>query len=323
MTWTQKILNISAMAMALGLSCGTASAQTPVVNLPKPDADGWIKLFRGNNASDFFTYYSDRNKNNPFPDNTFKFSADTVVVSGSPTGHIIFKQPFSHYRIKFEEMMPDRLGNAGMLVHVQVDDPALFGTFPRSIECQGDPGQGMGQIWCISNVWVKVHATTNGTPQYNPTASEITYGAKDGNSRQILGIKKPTMRVGEWVLMEAEVHGSDSLEHLVRGETIIKYTYPHVAPPTNPSQVEKVLKSGLIAWQSEGVPVRYRNIMIKLFPEDPLYKSLYTTTATMDYRIFPKPGSRPSMGFSQGAIRILKGEESRSIVGRALPVTGM
>ena len=323
MHWTEKTLKSSAWAITLGIFFGSTSAQTPVVDLPKPDANGWIKLFRGNNASDFFTYYSDKNSNNAFPDNTFKSSADTVVVSGTPTGHFIFKQPFSHYRIKFEEMMPDRLGNAGMLVHVQVVDPALGGVFPRSIECQGDPRQGMGQIWCISNVWVKVHATTNGTPQYNPAAGEITYGAKDNGSRQILGIKKPAMNVGEWVLMEAEVHGSDSLEHLVRGETIIKYSDPHVAPPNNPNQVEKVLKSGLIAWQSEGVPVRYRNIMIKLFPEDPLYKTLYATTAANDYRIFPKTGARPSLGFSQGAVRILKGEQSRSVVGRALPVPGM
>ncbi|MEO6095536.1 MAG: DUF1080 domain-containing protein [Fibrobacteria bacterium] len=323
MIWSHKARFNFTLAIVLGLFCGTIFGQTPVVSLPMPDAEGWIKLFRGNNASDFFTYYSDRSKNNAFPDNTFKSSADTVVVSGTPTGHIIFKQPFSHYRIKFEEMMPDRLGNAGLLVHVQVDDPPLFGSFPRSIECQGDPGQGMGQVWCIGNVWVKVHATSNGTPQYNPTSPEITYGAKNDNSRQILGIKKPSMKVGEWVLMEAEVHGADSLEHLVRGETIIKYSNPHVAPPTNPDQVEKVLKSGLIAWQSEGVPVRYRNIMIKLFPEDPLYKSLYTTSATKDYRIFPKSETRPSLGYSQGAIHILMGEDKRSVMGRALRVRGM
>lgn len=317
------ISKISVLALGLGLACGTVSAQAPVVNLPKPDADGWIKLFRGDNASDFFTYYSPTNKNKPFPDNTFKNINDTVVVTGSPTGHIVFKQPFSHYRIKYEEMMPDRLGNAGMLLHIQLDDPALFNAFPRSIESQGDPAQGMGQIWCISNVWVKVRATTNGTPQYNPTAPEITYGGANDNSRQILGIKKPTMKVGEWVLMEAIVHGSDSLEHLVRGETIIKYSNPIVATGGSPTPVQKTLKSGLLAWQSEGVPVRYRNIMIKLFPEDPLYSSLYTPTATKDFRIFPKAAAKPSMGISQGAVRILKGGESRSVVGRALPVPGM
>jgi hypothetical protein len=313
--------------MALGLSCGTVSAQAPVVTLPKPDSAGWIKLWRGDNASDFYTYYSPTNTNKTFPDNTFKFSKDTILVSGSPTGHIVFKQPFSHYRVRFEMMEPTKLGNCGLLLHVQMGDPALFGQFPRSIECQGDPTQGMGQIWCISNVWVSVHAKmVGGTPRYDPSAPLIIHGGQNDNARKILGIKEPSMALNEWVLMEAEVHGSDSLAHFVRGETIIKYSNPIVASGGNnptPGPVQKILKSGLLAWQSEGVQVRYRNIMIKLFPEDPLYSSLYTPTATKDYRIFPKAAAKPSMGFSQGAVRILKGGESRSIVGRALPVQGM
>jgi hypothetical protein len=293
--------------------------QTPVVNLPKPDADGWIKLFRGNNAGDFFTYYNDKSKNNVFPDNTFKFKDDTIVVSGTPTGHIIFKQPFSHYRVRFEQMMPDRLGNSGMLVHVQINDPALWGLFPRSIECQGDPGQGMGQIWCISNVWVTVHATSNGTPRYNPTAPLLTYGAKDDNSRQILGIKESPLKVGQWIMIEAEVHGSDSLAQFVGGETMIKYSNPRVAPPDHPDQVEKTLKSGLIAWQSEGVPVKYRNIQIKLFKDDPLYAGLYGTTAAKDYRILPKAGAKAGLSLENGAVQVLqRGGKTSSITGRTL-----
>ena len=299
----------------------SARGQTSTVNLPKPDADGWIKLFRGNNAADFFTYYGSTNANNPFPDNTFKFKDDTIVVSGSPTGHIIFKQSFSHYRIRYEQMQPEKLGNCGMLVHVQINDPALWGSFPRSIECQGDPKQGIGQIWCISNVWVTVHATAGGTPRYNPTAPLITYGAKDDGSRQILGIKEPELKLNEWVMVEAEVHGSDSLAHIVRGETMIKYSNPHVAPANNPNQVEKVLKSGLIAWQSEGVPVRYRNIQIKLFKEDPLYAGLYGTVGVADYRIMPKAGAKPSLRMEQGALRVLQGDGRLfTAEGKAVPL---
>jgi hypothetical protein len=309
--------------MAFSLFCGMVSAQNPVVTLPKPDSAGWIKLWRGDNASDFYTYYSPTNTNKTFPDNTFKFSKDTIVVSGSPTGHIVFKQPFSHYRVRFEMMEPTVLGNCGLLLHAQMGDPALNSQFPRSIECQGDPTQGMGQIWCISDVWVKVHAAdTNGIPKYNPTAPEITYGAENTGKRQILGIKKPAMKLNEWVLMEAEVHGSDSLEHLVRGETIIKYSYPFVATDGKQTPVQKVLKSGLLAWQSEGVPVRYRNIQIKLFKEDPLYASLYETTGIADYRIQPKATAMPSIRLEQGVIQVLRGDGAKAIVtGRILPLT--
>jgi hypothetical protein len=298
-----------------------ARSQTPAVQLPKPDSAGWIQLWRGNNQSDFFTYYNPTNSNNAFPDNTFKFNKDTIVVSGSPTGHLMFKQSFSHYRIRYEQMMPTRLGNCGMLVHVQLGDPALFNQFPRSIECQGDPTQGLGQIWCISNVWVSVHAKTgSGSPRYDPAAPLITYGAKSDNNRQIMGIKEPTMALNEWVLVEAEVHGSDSLAHFVRGETMIKYSNPHVAPANNPDQVEKVLKSGLLAWQSEGVPVRYRNIAIKLFKEDPLYASLYTTGGMADYRILPKQAAKPVLKMDAGVLSVLRGSRSVTLTGRALPL---
>ncbi|MEO7778398.1 MAG: DUF1080 domain-containing protein [Fibrobacteria bacterium] len=298
-----------------------AQSQTSTVQLPKPDADGWIKLWRGDNPGDFFTYYSPTNSNNAFPDNTFKFNKDTIVVSGSPTGHILFKQAFSHYRIRYEQMEPTNIGNCGMILHAQMGDPVLYGSFPRSIECQGDPKQGIGQVWCISNVWVSVHAKTgSGAPRYDPTAPLITYGAKDDGSRQILGVKEPAAALNEWVLIEAEVHGSDSLAHFVRGETMIKYSNPHVAPANNPNQVEKTLKSGIIGWQSEGVPVRYRNIYIKLFKEDPLYASLYGTTALTDYRILPKPANKPVMRMEGGVLSVLRGSRSLTLTGRALPL---
>jgi hypothetical protein len=322
-TWTRKIGISSALAMAFSLSCGIVSAQNPVVTLPKPDADGWIKLWRGDNASDFFLYYSPTNTNKTFPDNTFKFSKDTIIVTGSPTGHIMFKQDFSHYRIRYEQMQPTTLGNCGMLVHVQTGDPALFGQFPRSIECQGDPKQGMGQIWCISNVWVSVHAKmVGGTPRYDPSAPLITYGGQNDNARKIFGINEPSMALNEWVKVEAEVHGSDSLAHFVRGETMIKYSNPIVASggsnPT-PGPVQKVLKSGLLAWQSEGVPVRYRNIYIKLFKEDPLYASLYETTSAADYRILPKAAAKPALRMEAGVLSVLRGSRSLTLTGRALP----
>jgi len=308
------------VVVSLAVAC---RSQTSTVQLPKPDSAGWIKLWRGDNAGDFFTYYSPTNSNNAFPDNTFKFSKDTILVSGSPTGHIMFKQSFSHYRIRFEMMEPTKLGNCGMIVHVQMGDPVLFGSFPRSIECQGDPLQGIGQVWCISSVWVSVHAKTgSGAPRYDSTAPLITYGAKDDNSRQILGVKEPAMALNEWVLVEAEVHGSDSLAHFVRGQTMIKYSNPHVGPANNPNQVDKVLKSGLIAWQSEGVPVRYRNIQIKLFKEDPLYASLYGTTALTDYRILPKAAAKPVLQMESGVVSVLRGSRSLILTGRALPVPG-
>jgi hypothetical protein len=267
------------------LVCAIAPALAQV-SLPAPDANGWIKLFRGTNTSDFYTFYagaipSTRRNGANFPDNIFKVKGDTIQVAGTTTGHVIFKQSFSHYRIRYQVRFTGNLGNCGMLLHIQENDTTLWNNFPRSVESQGDPTQGMGQIWAIGRVWVTVRATGNNPPKYDPKASEMDWGARDDNSRLIYTSagsaqpKPPELTNGGWVTQEAEVHGSDSLMHIVMGDTLIRYRNPRVAPRNNPNLIEKVLSSGLLAWQSEGVPVWYRNIEIKLYPKDPLYKTTY------------------------------------------------
>jgi Domain of Unknown Function (DUF1080) len=290
------------------------------VSLPAPDANGWIKLFRGTNTSDFYTFYagaipSTRKNGANFPDNTFKIKGDTVQVSGSPTGHMIFKQAFSHYRIRYQVRFTGNLGNCGMLLHIQENDTTLWNNFPRSIESQGDPTQGMGQIWAIGRVWVTVRATGNNPPKYDPKASEIDWGARDDNSRLIYTTagnaqpKPPELTNGGWVTQEADVHGSDSLFHIVMGDTLIRYRNPRVAPRNNPNQIEKVLASGLLAWQSEGTPVWYRNIEIKLYPKDPLYKTTYVDFQNQHAIRMPAP---KRLVFNRdGMVSILRAEAGK------------
>lgn len=279
------------------------------VTLAQPDAKGWIKLFRGANTSDFYTFYQSGARpstaRRPFPDNTFKITGDTIQVSGSPTGHLLFKQPFSYYCARVEILFPGSVGNCGLLLHVQDNDPPA-GVFPRSIEAQGDPNQGMGQVWCIGDVWITVRAAGS-TPKYAPTANEITYGGADWNSRLITGIDgygKPrpselTANPRGWVSMEVRVYGSDSVIHLVQDTVRIKYRLPKVAPPNNPGSTTKLLNRGLLSLQSEGVGVWYRNFQIKLLEKDPLYGKYYpTTTLRMEAPSASRTG--PALRFRDG-----------------------
>ncbi len=267
-------------------------SQQSVVDLPAPDSEGWISLWRGDNPEDFYTFYSgngplkDHAQN--FPDNTFRFEGDVIKVTGSPTGHLIHKQSFSHYRISYQMRFPGNLGNCGMLLHIQEDDPAMWGQFPRSLESQGDPNQGLGQLWCIGDVWVSVRVVNNNTIRWDPNGELITYGARTTNNRVIEGKdgwaqpKPPQLQTGEWITQEAEVHGNDSIMHYVEGDLVIKYYEPRVAPANAPDNVQKYLEAGQLAWQSEGTAVEYQNIKIKLLPEDPLYSSLYNTEGCTD-----------------------------------------
>src|SRR5690606_9454053 len=79
----------------------------------------------------------------------------------------------------------------------------------------------------------------------------------------------------DWVTVEVETHGHGVTTHYVDGQVVMRYHSPRIAPRTQPEAVIKYLTSGLMAWQSEGSNVLYRDLRIKLFPEDPLYETLY------------------------------------------------
>lgn len=265
---------------------------TSLVPLPAPDTAGWIRLFRGDNPGDFFT--APNNSTPPgrtlgtFPSGPYSVTGDTIRVTGSPAGQFYFKQPFSHYKVRYQMRFPNftgtnngGTGNCGMLLHVQAHDNPTNG-FPRSVEAQGDPTQGMGQLWPIGDVWVTVRArTVSGRMQYDTTAPEVDYGGANWNSRVVVGVNgwgQPTfasqVQPDGWVTQEAHVYGSDSVIHLVNGVPRIKYRNPRVSSGGTVNNVSKLLARGLVAWQSEGTAVWYRNLEIKLLPGD----SLYTTS---------------------------------------------
>ena len=142
----------------LALAAASASAQqlAPGVQLPPPDSAGWIKIFRGvQDTGNFYRYTGNsrvvpaQNKQS-FPGDPFTvLGGDTIRSDGNPGGLLIFKQTLSHYRASFQMKWPGSIGNAGLLTKVQENDTAQSAGFPRSVECQGDPTQGVGQIWAL------------------------------------------------------------------------------------------------------------------------------------------------------------------------------
>lgn len=317
---------LPAFILSIAASLAPATAQT--VRLPEPDKDGWIKLFRGNNPGDL--YIANNGANPPaksklaFPNDTYTGSGDTLKVTGKPGGQIYFNQGFSHYRVSYQMHFPGSTGNCGMLLHVQENDPTTSG-FPRSVESQGDPRQGMGQLWPIGDIWVTITAKTkDGRITYDPSAPEITYGGKDWSSRVVAGKDgwaKPdyavmSSRTG-WVTQEAEVHGSDSLAHYVNDTLRIKYKQPRVSSGGTADNVTKYLKSGLIGWQAEGTPVWYREIRIKLLPGDPLYTPTYAGFNARN--TIRQPIARKALILKDGVLGI---REEGSVNGRIFDIGG-
>jgi hypothetical protein len=343
-------MNMRTVLLSLAVLSSTASAAlAPGVDLPSPDSAGWIKIFRGvQDTGNFYRYMGSsrvvpaQNKQHFFGTNPAIPSApftvlagDTIRSSGTPQGHLIFKQPLSHYRVSFQMKWPGSVGNAGLLMKVQENDTAQSQGFPRSVECQGDPTQGVGQIWALGSIrqgssmvnggtWVTLRGATIQHPagwcaagvqaaRYDSTQPEMHWGGGgDPCGNLIVGAagwqhpRPATLHTGsawrsntDWVTVEVETHGKDTTIHYVDGQVVMKYHSPRIAPRAKQDSVIKYLTSGLMAWQSEGSNVYYRNLRIKLFPEDPLYATLYPTSLNATTPSRAKL-ARPRMLFDRG-----------------------
>lgn len=322
-------------AAALGVWAGGARAQTtPTVNLPKPDADGWIKIFRGDNQSDFSVYTGSGSpaqeaSKAPFGGPFYVQAGDTIRTTGSPNGQLIFKQNFSHYIMECDLRWPNNLGNTGVMTKIQWNDAGQGGGLPRAIECQGDPGQGIGQIWALGSIdgqsggtWITVHAKMVNHPfgggptaaQADSTQPEIDYGGVGAPSNNLIigfpGWQKPHPAALDnhgWVTIRVESHGKDTTRHFVDGVKVMQYRNPRIAPKNNANQVVKYLTEGMLSVQSEGTPIWYRNWRIRLLPEDPLYASLYPTRLLEAPRALRKAPEPFRLGFDGKTLTILSG----------------
>jgi hypothetical protein len=268
------------------------------IQLPAPNAQGWIKLFRGDNTADFYSHTMTGQTDGAFPSNTFRVTGDTVRVSGSPTGHFAFKQVFSHYHVRVQ-MRHERAGNAGMLLHTREKEPSL-GVYPRSLEMQGNTS-GMGELWTIGGITVDVRKKA-GTNQYDPNGTVSAHG--DAQGRQCRGLTAKVNPLKEWDTLEAKVYGADSIEHIVNGMTTIKYT--KIRAGTTP------INNGVIVWQSEGVEVWYKMLEIKLLPGDSLYKPVYARHIERN-TIRPMPAKK-ILALDDGVLSFRKGGSETDLV---------
>jgi hypothetical protein len=319
----------------LGVAAGSAQAQTvPTVNLPKPDSAGWIKVFRGDNQSDFSVYTGNGSpaqeaSTAPFGKVFFVQGGDTIRTVGQPNGQLIFKQVFSHYIMEVQLRWPGNVYNTGSMEKVQWNDQGQGGGLPTCIESQGDPNQGIGQVWCLgangARPWITFHGKSDPAhgAQVDSTQPVMSFGGAGGLNCIVgfQGWQKPypaAVNAHGWVTMRTEVHGKDTTRHFVDGQKVMEYWNPRIAHTNDANNVIKTLTEGMITVQSEGGEVWYRGWRIKLLPEDPLYKSLYPTVSLL-------PASRPvrkspetyRLGFNGSTLTILSaGRAVSDLMGR-------
>ena len=244
------------------------------------DTEDWISLFNGKDLNDWDIkiagYPVGENYLNTFrvEDSMIRVSYDNYETFNNEYGHIYYKTPFSYYKIKLDyrfvgnqvqggEGWANR--NNGIMLHSQSAESNSLGQFfPVSIEFQLLGGLSDGDERPTANL-----CTPGTTVEIN--GKTIYDHCTSSNSKTYDG--------DQWVHVEAIVLGSESITHMVNGDTVMVYQHPKIGGGLlNPGQDNEwkekgvdnqeewlardgeLLEKGYIALQAETSPTDFKNI---------------------------------------------------------------
>lgn len=228
-------------------------------------ADKWIQLFNGKDLDGWTPKIKGHELGENFG-NTFRVENGVLAVGyekyrefGGQFGHLFYKEPFSHYRLRLEYRFVGlqcmggpgwAIRNSGVMIHGE--SPASMDKdqeFPASIEVQLLGGNG------------KEKRTTANlcTPGTNVVMDGKLFRPHCVNSTS------ETYHGDQWVSVEIEVRGSKLIKHLIDGKAVLSYSEPQLDESEAHSkklaeQQGKLLSSGTISLQSESHPVEFRKV---------------------------------------------------------------
>ncbi len=248
--------------MMIAVSCTTE----PVAQRIDPDREEWIQLFNGEDLDNWCIKINGYELDDNYA-NTFRVEDAMMTVSyegyeefNKRYGHIIYDQPFSHYRLVVEYRFvgeqapggPDwALRNSGAMLHGQPPETMNKDQeFPISIEAQFLGGNGADERPTMNLCTPGTNVVMNGeliTKHCTESSSETFHGE-------------------QWVRAEARVLGDDSIEHMVNGETVLRYEKPQIGgnpvPGADPDYLPDgtPITEGYISLQGESHPIQFRRV---------------------------------------------------------------
>ena len=243
----------------LGFSCGTGK---------KVEKENWIRLFNGKDLSGWNIKIKgsplNENYKNTFrvEDGILKVNYDEYDTFKLEFGHIYYKEPFSHYKLRIEyrftgDQVPGgpswAFRNSGVMLHSQSPESVLLNQdFPVSIEAQFLGGDGVAER-TTGNVC---------TPGTNIVINDMLI------TRHCTNSSSKTYNGDVWVQAEFVVLGDSIIYHIIEGDTVLTYSSPQIGGdlPEGFSLPEgTLLKQGYICLQAESHPVEFRKIeLLKL-----------------------------------------------------------
>jgi len=223
----------------------------------------WIQLFNGKDLNDWTIkickHPLGENFNNTFRvrDGKLVTSYDEYETFDGEFGHIFYKVPFSHYRLRVEyriigEQVPGgadwALRNSGVMFHARPPEEMLVDQeFPVCLEAQFLGGSGEGE---------------------RPTGNLCTPGTHvvigdELVTRHCTNSTSPTFHGDQWVRFELVVYGDSIIHHIVEGDTVLTYSKPRIGgevPEGFPLPEGTPVASGYIALQAESHPFEFRKV---------------------------------------------------------------
>lgn len=179
-------------------------------------------------------------------------------------GHLFYKKPYSHYRLKMEykftgiwrDDAPDYTHlNSGVMFHSQ--DPKTIlkeQDWPISVEMQFLAEEKEGVARPTGNM------CSPGT--------DVVFGNRI-DPRHCINSSSKNYKPGQWVKAELVVYGDSLVQHYIENELVLEYTKPTMGGGVVNRPDPKIfipgtpLKSGYIGLQSEGQEIDFRKITIQ------------------------------------------------------------
>jgi len=243
-------------------SCGSSSS--------KVEKENWIQLFNGKDLADWEIKIKGYELNNNYmnifrvEDGLMKVRFEGFEKFNNEFGHIFYKEPFSHYKLRIEyrfvgEQVPGgpawALRNSGVMLHSQSAASMLLDQdFPVSIEAQFLGGNGVDERSTLNVCTPGTHIEMNG--------ELVTRHCNNSSSK--------TYHLDTWVTAEFIVRGSEVIYHILEGDTVMTYNRPQVggAHEGYPVPEGTLIDQGYICLQAESHPVEFRKVEIMLLEEE-------------------------------------------------------
>ncbi len=219
------------------------------------DLDGWKVKIKGYDLGDNF--------GNTFrvENGVIKVSYDSYKKFDRKFGHLFYKTPFSHYKLRVEyRFVGDQcpggekwaFKNSGVMIHGQTPESMRKDQdFPVSIEVQFLGGNGRDKRPTANVCSPGTHIVMGG--------KLITQHCNNSTSKTYHG--------DEWVNVEVEVHGNGKITHKVDGQTVLEYEKPQYDDEDLDAKRlikngDKMISGGTISLQSESHPIEFRKVEI-------------------------------------------------------------